>query len=243
MVPVLNMTNCLLVFLQCHSFLAIFFLSIDVMWSLSARLFAVIWSPGCLRTRLPPHLVPHAPTRTSCLAPRAALASCAMCHLRLALRSAAPSAFRPGSRCAQPRSDLRAVASSFVQASSSASTSVHWGQHVDEHICNWMFNVFQMYVAYVSSRCCKSRSGVAYVAMTIHVCCKCMFQMFRFFQTYVASVLSGCSICCAGGTCMLQVYVSNILFCFKRMLQVFYLDIVFIAKVCCKCFTYFRCML
>jgi hypothetical protein len=28
---------------------------------------------------------------------------------------------------------------------------------------------------------------VVYIALTIHICCKCMFQL---FQTYVASVLS-----------------------------------------------------
>jgi hypothetical protein len=33
---------------------------------------------------------------------------------------------------------------------------------------------------------------VAYVALTIYVYCKCMFQMFLLFQTYVLSVLSGC---------------------------------------------------
>jgi hypothetical protein len=40
-----------------------------------------------------------------------------------------------------------------------------------------------------SSGCCKTRSGVVYVAMDLHVCCKCMFQMFQLFQTYVASLL------------------------------------------------------
>jgi hypothetical protein len=31
---------------------------------------------------------------------------------------------------------------------------------------------------------------VAYVAMVIHVYCKCLFKMFHIFQTYVASALS-----------------------------------------------------
>jgi hypothetical protein len=74
---------------------------------------------------------------------------------------------------------------------------------------NRIFHVFQMYVAYVLSGCYKSRYGVAYVAMTIHICWKCMFQMFQLFQMYVASVLSGCCICCTGYIRMLQVYVSN----------------------------------
>jgi hypothetical protein len=63
---------------------------------------------------------------------------------------------------------------------------------------------------------------VAHVAMTIHVCCKCMFQMFLLFQ------------------CMLQVYILNNLAFFKRMLQVFYLDVAYVASVCFKCFTYFK---
>jgi hypothetical protein len=49
--------------------------------------------------------------------------------------------------------------------------------------------------------------------------CKCFSRFKR-----VASVLSGCCICCNGYTHMLQVYVSNVSAIFKRMLQVFYLD-------------------
>jgi hypothetical protein len=89
---------------------------------------------------------------------------------------------------------------------------------------------------------------VAYVAMAIHVCCKCMFHMFKLFQTYVASVLSRCCIR------MLQVFyldvayfalaipyvasVSNVFRCLKCMLQMFYLDVAYIALtlyICCKC--------
>jgi hypothetical protein len=51
---------------------------------------------------------------------------------------------------------------------------------------------------------------VVYVALTINVCCKCMFQMFHLFQTYVASVLSGCCICCSAHTHMLHAYVVNV---------------------------------
>jgi hypothetical protein len=38
--------------------------------------------------------------------------------------------------------------------------------------------------------------GAAYVALAIHVRCKCMFEMFQLFQTYVASILRGCWLCC-----------------------------------------------
>jgi hypothetical protein len=42
--------------------------------------------------------------------------------------------------------------------------------------------------------------NIVYVALVIHVCCKCMSQMFQLFQTYIASVLSGCCICCSAHT-------------------------------------------
>jgi hypothetical protein len=94
----------------------------------------------------------------------------------------------------------------------------------------------------VSDICCicfiwmfKSRSAIAYVAMAIHICCKCRFQMFQLFQTYVASVLSGCCICCNDYTRMLQVYVSTVL---NLCCKCFYLDVADIAlaiHVCYKC--------
>jgi hypothetical protein len=115
-----------------------------------------------------------------------------------------------------------------------------------------MFHVFQMYVVYVSSGCCKSRSGVVYVVMTIHVYCKYMFQMFQLFQTYVASVSSRCCICCRGYTRMLQVCFPNVsavlsghcmfssrccICCsdYTRMLQMYVPNVSPISDVYCKC--------
>jgi hypothetical protein len=49
---------------------------------------------------------------------------------------------------------------------------------------------------------------VAYVVMDICVYCECMLQMFHLFHTLVASVLSGCCICCSCYIHMLQSYVS-----------------------------------
>jgi hypothetical protein len=63
-----------------------------------------------------------------------------------------------------------------------------------------------MFYIFRSSRCCKTRSGVAYYAMSIYVCCKYMFQMFQLFQTYVVNVLSRCYICCIGYTHVANVY-------------------------------------
>ena len=117
-----------------------------------------------------------------------------------------------------------------------------------------MLHVFHLDVAKVDR-------DVAHVAMAIHVRCKCMFQIFSLFQTYVASVLFGyCksrSGCCiymqmfGVFICMLQVfhlYVCNgykhvfkffLVFCkcFRRMLQVFHLFLMYVASVssgCCK---------
>jgi hypothetical protein len=81
-----------------------------------------------------------------------------------------------------------------------------------------LFHKFYLDVACVLSRCCKSRSGVAYVAIAINLRYKCMFQMF----TYVASVLSGYCICCSGYIHILQAYVPNVLP---------------ILDMCCMCFT------
>jgi hypothetical protein len=65
---------------------------------------------------------------------------------------------------------------------------------------------------------------IVYVAMTIHVCCKCMFQMFQLFQTYVASVFIWMFH-------TLQVYASNVsvVSTFKGMLQVLCLDVTYVA--------------
>jgi hypothetical protein len=94
---------------------------------------------------------------------------------------------------------------------------------------------------------------VAHVAMAIHICFKCMFQMFYPFQTYSASVSFGC---CKTRSGFLYIYAS-VLGVFIRMLQVFYLDVcngytcfhVFsqcfasVSDVCCKCFSCFGRML
>jgi hypothetical protein len=90
-----------------------------------------------------------------------------------------------------------------------------------------MFHMCHMDVARVSSRCCKNRSGVVYIAIVIHLCCKCMFEIFQLFYMYVASILSGCCICFGDYTNMLQEYVLNVssvsdIYCSKCL--------------CCKCF-------
>jgi hypothetical protein len=80
--------------------------------------------------------------------------------------------------------------------------------------------MFHLDVAY-------SRSGLAYVAMAIHVYCKCMFQIFQLFRTYVASVLSGVAYI------IVAIHV-----CCKRMLQMFYLLQTYVAANA-SCFKFF----
>jgi hypothetical protein len=88
--------------------------------------------------------------------------------------------------------------------------------------------MFQTYIASVPYGWCKKVDlDVAYVAMAIHVCCKCLFKMFHLLQTYVASVLSECYICCSGYTYVAGL-CSKCFICFRRMLQE--------VLSCCKCF-------
>ena len=48
--------------------------------------------------------------------------------------------------------------------------------------------VFYIVVAKVDRDVAKVDQGVAHVAMAIHICFKCMFQMFYLYQTYVAGI-------------------------------------------------------
>jgi hypothetical protein len=75
----------------------------------------------------------------------------------------------------------------------------------------------------------KADRDAAHVVMAIHVCFKCMFQMFHLFLTNVASVLFRCcksrSICCIY---MYVTYFSNVFRCFIRMLAS-------VSSGCCIC--------
>jgi hypothetical protein len=51
-----------------------------------------------------------------------------------------------------------------------------------------MLQVFRIGVAKVDRDVAKVDRNVTHVAMAMHICFKCMFQMFRLYQTYVASV-------------------------------------------------------
>jgi hypothetical protein len=79
---------------------------------------------------------------------------------------------------------------------------------------------------------CMFHLDVAYVAMTIHICCECFFQMFQLFHldvvcfhldvAYVGMAICVCSKCFTY---------------FKHMLQAFYLNVVYVAvaiHICCQ---------
>jgi hypothetical protein len=74
-----------------------------------------------------------------------------------------------------------------------------------------MCQVFEMvprYVACVVYRFGKVDRDIAHVAIVVHVCFKCMFQIFLLFQTNVTSVLS--AHCKSRSRCyiyILQAYV------------------------------------
>jgi hypothetical protein len=69
---------------------------------------------------------------------------------------------------------------------------------------------------------------VAYVAMVIHVYCKCMFQTFHLFYTYVASVLSGCPYV------MLQASIQNVSYISDVCCRYVYLDVAVAIHISCK---------
>jgi hypothetical protein len=101
-------------------------------------------------------------------------------------------------------------------------------------ICSNRFICFQTYFASVL---------IWMLHMSSHICCNNMFQMFHLFQSsvaasvfmlQVASVLSGCCI-------SFHTYVTSVcskcFICFRRMLQVFYLDVAYVGVsiyICCK---------
>jgi hypothetical protein len=90
------------------------------------------------------------------------------------------------------------AASSSVPASSSTSTSLHLSKQQTDatlkaHVAIVCFNssrCFQRMLQVLYITVVKVDRDIAHVVITIHVCFKCMFQMFHLFQTNVASVLS-----------------------------------------------------
>jgi hypothetical protein len=71
--------------------------------------------------------------------------------------------------------------------------------------------------------------NVAHVIMAIHVCFKCMFQMFHLFQMYVVSVLSGC--CKNRSRCCIYMHFASI--CFSSVFRYFIRMFASVSSGCC----------
>ena len=88
----------------------------------------------------------------------------------------------------------------------------------------------------------KVDQDVAHVAMAIHVCFNCMFQLFLLFLAYVASVSSGC--CKSRSECCICMHVASV--CFRGVLQVFHIDVAKVdrdvAHVAMAIHVCFKCM-
>ena len=122
--------------------------------------------------------------------------------------------------------------------------------------------MFYIVVAKVDRDVAKLDRNAAHIAIAIHICFKCMFQMFHLFMN-VTSVLSaycksisGCCIymhvasvyqvfsgvaCVSSGYCICLQWLLSVFYvfckCFRRMLQVFQLFWTYVASVlseCCK---------
>jgi len=90
-----------------------------------------------------------------------------------------------------------------------------------------MLQVFRIGVANVDR-------DVAQVAMAIHVCFKCMFQMFHLYQTYVARFSSGC--CKSRSGCYVYMHIASVFFKYFRC---FILLCASVSSGCCICLQWF----
>jgi hypothetical protein len=102
----------------------------------------------------------------------------------------------------------------------------------------------------------KVDQDVAHVAMTIHICFKCRFQMFHLFQIYVVSVSFGCCKSRFGCCIYMQVFrMFSYVYCkcfhldvcngctrgfkfFLMFLQVFQTNIASVSTVSDVCYKY-----
>jgi hypothetical protein len=112
--------------------------------------------------------------------------------------------------------------------------------------------MFQRYVASVSYRCCKSSSGccksrsyVAQVSMAMHVCFRCVFQMFYCIRRILQVFSSSC--CKSRSGCCIYMHVASVYFvsckCFIWMLHMFTIlfkcfsgVVASVSDACFKCF-------
>jgi hypothetical protein len=124
---------------------------------------------------------------------------------------------------------------------------LQWLYTYVSNICFECFSCFIRILQVFLSECCICYGGythmlqayVSNVSPVLDICCnKCfMLQVFSLAGTgsgCMQSVLSGCCICC---NCYTHMFASVCFNCFKRMLQVFYLDVTYVVvaiHICCK---------
>jgi hypothetical protein len=104
--------------------------------------------------------------------------------------------------------------------------------------------VYVLNVSAVSNVCCKL--DVAYITKAIHVCCKCVFQIFQLFHldiacfhldvAYVVVAIHVCSKCMFQMFHLFQMYIARVLSGCCYMLQWLY---TYVVNVCFNCFTCF----
>jgi hypothetical protein len=171
--------------------------------------------PHRIASRLPPRHAPSTPPRHAMPRPssRQGAADIVIPHkevLSAVDASAATTLDITRFGLARPGAGFSGCTSRFLPSS-----------NVTSACCKRMLQMFYVDVAKVDR-------DVAYVTMAIHVCCKCLFQLFQLFQTDVARVLSGCYICFT-----LMFFDNNVSHlccdCFIPMLHMF-------SHICCKCF-------
>jgi hypothetical protein len=106
------------------------------------------------------------------------------------------------------------------------------------HVANVHFKMFlkcDRYVASIVFDVAKGDRDVAHVVMAIHVCFKCISQMFHLFHMNVAIGLSEC--CKSGSGCCIYMHVASICFnCFHVFhtyvckYSVFCLDVAYVCN-------------
>jgi hypothetical protein len=95
------------------------------------------------------------------------------------------------------------------------------------HIC--CKRLFQMFHLFFPDVCCKCvYSDVAYVS---HICCKCSIWMLQMFYLDVAYVLQWLFKCFQVLLQVFQIHVSSVSYVFRRMLQMFHLDVSKVERV------------
>jgi hypothetical protein len=75
-----------------------------------------------------------------------------------------------------------------------------------------------------------------HVASVCFKCFKCFKGILQVCSYGYCKSRSGCCIRCNGYTRMLQVSIPNVSSVFRRMLQVFFLDVAYVSHICCKRF-------